>query len=190
MIFPTTKPAESLLSGPGQTRFPRSRDLDLADAVGSFTRHPRAENLANSTVATYVKALNQLNSFLIQQGMPSDVAAIRREHVEAFLVALQDSGHRPATVANRYRSLQQVFRWLVGEDEIRESPRAPGPMDWIVENRVRSSPFWRTARLTWDARRVVTPISSSPSDATVDEVATDRLDVRLRRRLTEAGRSA
>ena len=98
--------------------------LDLADAVGSFTRHLRAENLAASTVATYVKALNQLNSFLIQQGMPSDVAAIRREHVEAFLVALQDSGHRPATVANRYRSLQQVFRWLVNEDEIHDSPMA------------------------------------------------------------------
>ncbi|HEX7171850.1 MAG TPA: phage integrase N-terminal SAM-like domain-containing protein, partial [Candidatus Limnocylindria bacterium] len=98
--------------------------LDLADAVGSFTRHLRAENLAASTVATYVKALNQLNSFLVQQGMPTDVAAIRREHIEAFLVALSDSGNRPATVANRYRSLQQVFRWLVGEDEIHESPMA------------------------------------------------------------------
>ena len=76
-------------------------NLDLADAVGSFTRHLRAENLAASTVATYVKALNQLSSFLIQKGMPTDVAAIRREHVEAFLVALHDSGHRPATVANR-----------------------------------------------------------------------------------------
>ena len=98
--------------------------LDLVDAVGSFTRHLRAENLAASTVTTYVKALNQLSSFLIQNGMPTDVAAIRREHVEAFVVALQDSGHRPATVANRYRSLQQVFRWLVNEDEIRESPMA------------------------------------------------------------------
>jgi site-specific recombinase XerD len=75
-------------------------------------------------VATYVKALNQLNSFLVQQGMPTDVAAIRREHVEAFLVALSDSSNRPATVANRYRSLQQVFRWLAGEDEIRDSPMA------------------------------------------------------------------
>jgi len=99
-------------------------NLDLADAVGSFTRHLRAENLAASTVATYVKALNQLNSFLIQKGMPSDVAAIRREHIEAFLVALSDAGNRPATVANRYRSLQQVFRWLAGEDEIRDSPMA------------------------------------------------------------------
>ncbi len=99
-------------------------NLDLADAVGSFTRHLRAENLAASTVATYVKALNQLNSFLVQQGMPTDVAAIRREHIEAFLVALSDSGNRPATVANRYRSLQQVFRWLAGEDEIRDSPMA------------------------------------------------------------------
>ncbi len=99
-------------------------NLDLADAVGSLTRHLRAENLAASTVATYVKALNQLNAFLVQQGMATDVAAIRREHIEAFLVALSDSGNRPATVANRYRSLQQVFRWLVGEDEIRDSPMA------------------------------------------------------------------
>ena len=99
-------------------------NLDLADAVGSFTRHLRAENLAPSTVATYVKALNQLHAFLVSKGMPTDVAAVRREHIEAFLVDLQDSGHRPATVANRYRSLQQVFRWLVGEDEIRESPMA------------------------------------------------------------------
>jgi site-specific recombinase XerD len=99
-------------------------NLDLADAVGSFTRHLRAENLAPSTVATYVKALNQLHAFLVSKGMPTDVGAVRREHIEAFLVDLQDSGHRPATVANRYRSLQQVFRWLVGEDEIRESPMA------------------------------------------------------------------
>ncbi len=99
-------------------------NLDLADAVGSFTRHLRAENLAPSTVATYVKALNQLHAFLVSKGMPTDVAAVRREHIEAFLVDLQDSGHRPATVANRYRSLQQVFRWLVGEDEIRDSPMA------------------------------------------------------------------
>jgi site-specific recombinase XerD len=80
--------------------------------------------LAASTVETYLKALNQLNSFLLQQGMPSDVAAIRREHIEAFLEALADAGNRPATVANRYRSLQQVFRWLVGEDEIADSPMA------------------------------------------------------------------
>ena len=109
---------------PSKTVSHAHANLDLADAVGSFTRHLRAENLAPSTVATYVKALHQLNSFLVQQGMPTDVAAIRREHIETFLVALSDSGNRPATVANRYRSLQQVFRWLVGEDEIRDSPMA------------------------------------------------------------------
>lgn len=109
---------------PSKTGLHARANLDLADAVGSFTRHLRAENLAPSTVATYVKALHQLNAFLVRQGMPTDVSAIRREHLEAFLVALQDSGHRPATVANRYRSLQQVFRWLVNEDEIRESPMA------------------------------------------------------------------
>ena len=32
--------------------------------------------------------------------------------------------YRPATAANRYRSLQQFFRWLVDEGEIPASPMA------------------------------------------------------------------
>ncbi len=37
---------------------------------------------------------------------------------------VQEAGRRPASVANRYRSLQQFFSWLVEDDEIRESPMA------------------------------------------------------------------
>jgi len=52
--------------------------------------------------------------------MPQAVDSIRREHVEAF-VEEQLARLRPASAANRYRSLQQFFRWLVDEGEIRES---------------------------------------------------------------------
>ena len=56
--------------------------------------------------------------------MPTDVAHISREHVEHFLVSLQERGMRPATVSQRYRSLQQFFRWLAEEGEIRATPMA------------------------------------------------------------------
>jgi site-specific recombinase XerD len=55
--------------------------------------------------------------------MPTDVAKIKREHLEAFIADLLERW-KPATAANRYRGLQQYFRWLVDEGEIRESPMA------------------------------------------------------------------
>jgi site-specific recombinase XerD len=68
-------------------------------------------------------ATEQLDVFLAAQGMPRTVAAIHREHIEAYIDDLLGR-LRPASAANRYRSLQQFFRWLVDEGEIGESPMA------------------------------------------------------------------
>ncbi len=53
--------------------------------------------------------------------MPTDVAKLRRQHVEAFIAHLLES-RKPATAANRYRALSAFFRWCLEEDEIRDSP--------------------------------------------------------------------
>lgn len=98
--------------------------LTVDQAKASFARSLRAANKAPRTVQTYLDGLDHFERFLAERGMPRDVGAIRREHVEAFLVALQEAGRRPASVANRYRSLQQFFRWLVEDDEIPASPMA------------------------------------------------------------------
>ena len=45
--------------------------------------------------------------------MPAPLEGIRREHIEAFLVALQDGGARPATVSLAYRCLQAFWKWAV-----------------------------------------------------------------------------
>jgi site-specific recombinase XerD len=55
--------------------------------------------------------------------MPTAVAAIRREHVEAFIEE-QLERWKPTTASVRFRALQQLFRWLVEEGEITESPMA------------------------------------------------------------------
>jgi site-specific recombinase XerD len=90
--------------------------------LASFTRHLRAENKAPLTITTYTKAVQALAAFVVDQGMPTDPRNLHREHVEAYLVDLQDRGHKAATVAQRFRSLQQFFKWLKEEGEIASSP--------------------------------------------------------------------
>jgi site-specific recombinase XerD len=53
--------------------------------------------------------------------MPTKVSAISRDHIEHFLAELFDRT-APATVAKHYRSLQQLFRFLLEDGEIAHSP--------------------------------------------------------------------
>ena len=71
---------------------------DVLPNLASFTRHLRAENKSPATITTYGKAVLQLADFLAAAGTPTLVASIRREHVEAFLIDLQDH-HLTATFA-------------------------------------------------------------------------------------------
>ena len=96
---------------------------DLAVNRTSFARHLRAANLTPATVTTYLASLDRFADFLAAQGMPQDVAAIRREHVEAFIED-QLARWRPATALNRYSGLQAFFRWATEEGEVRQSPLA------------------------------------------------------------------
>jgi site-specific recombinase XerD len=96
---------------------------DFAANARSFARHLRAANKSPNTIKAYLDAVGRLDGFLETRGMPRTVATIRREHVEAF-VEDQLARLKPASAANRYRSLQQFFKWLVDEGEVRESPMA------------------------------------------------------------------
>jgi site-specific recombinase XerD len=52
-----------------------------------------------------------------------DVTQLERSHLEAF-IAEQLTKHTAATASNRFKSLQQFFRWCVEEEEIDVSPMA------------------------------------------------------------------
>jgi site-specific recombinase XerD len=96
---------------------------DIQVNAASFARHLRAANKAPNTIKSYLEAVARFDAFLEARGMPRQVAHIRREHAESF-VADQLARLKPASAANRYRSLQQFFKWLVDEGEVRESPMA------------------------------------------------------------------
>jgi site-specific recombinase XerD len=89
--------------------------------MGSWQLHLRAERKSPKTMQTYTEGAEQFAAFLEARGMPQDVTAITREHVEAFIVELLET-KAPATAQNRYRALQQLFNWLAAEGEIVESP--------------------------------------------------------------------
>jgi site-specific recombinase XerD len=96
---------------------------ELAALLPSWARSLRAENKSPRTVTAYLSGGQQLLNFLQASGMPTTVDAIRREHVEAFIEHVLEN-NRSSTAGTRYRGLQQLFRWLLEEGEIQESPMA------------------------------------------------------------------
>lgn len=96
---------------------------DMAGNVISFARHLRAANLTPATQRTYLDSLDRLAHFLEASGMPTDVSAMRREHLEAFIED-QLARWKPTTAANRYSGIRPFFAWLVDEGEIKVNPMA------------------------------------------------------------------
>jgi site-specific recombinase XerD len=96
---------------------------DIAVNAASFARHLRAENLSRRTLETYMESVAQFARYLEAQGMPLDVASVKREHVESFIESLLGRW-KPATASCRYRALKVFFEWLREEGEVRESPMA------------------------------------------------------------------
>src|SRR3954470_16876601 len=80
----------------------------------SFKRSLQAENKSPRTIQAYTEAVRLFGTFLATRGMPTDVANIRREHVEAFIADIL-ARWKPATAHARYRSLHSFFKWLADE---------------------------------------------------------------------------
>ncbi len=95
---------------------------DLAALLPDWRRCLRASNKAPLTIDSYLAAGRGLLTFLHGAGMPTAVENINREHLESYMVGMQGRGLAPATVAKHYRSLEQLFRWLVDDGEIERSP--------------------------------------------------------------------
>jgi hypothetical protein len=88
-----------------------------------WARHLRAINLAPSTIDSYQRVGRDFLAYLEQQGMPTGASTVTREHVESYLADMFGRVSA-ATVAKHYRSLQQLWRWLVDDGEIQVSPMA------------------------------------------------------------------
>jgi site-specific recombinase XerD len=123
------------------------RVSDLRLLVPDFERALRAAGKQPKTLRVYGDAARLLIDFFIANGMPTDAEKIRREHVETFILD-QLERYAPATANQRYRSLAQLFKYLVEEGEISSSPMAQMKPPIVPESRV-------TVISTEDLRRLL-----------------------------------
>lgn len=99
--------------------------------VRSWTRAIRS--LSPKTVKLYTAAAADFGAWLDSTDgpdvdepvdRPAQVADIAARHVHGWRNHLTARGNAPATVSNKYRGLQQLFNWLVEEDELATHPMA------------------------------------------------------------------
>jgi|SRR5579875_1094081 len=94
---------------------------EITVLLPSWRLHLEAANLSPRTIRAYTDDGALFARYLADKGMPTTVASIRREHVEAF-IASELERTAPSSAATRYRSLQQLFKWLDDEGEVAGSP--------------------------------------------------------------------
>jgi site-specific recombinase XerD len=93
----------------------------ISEMAVDFDLSLAAQNKSVSTRKVYGTAVNQLAAFLAERGMPTAVASLRREHVEAFVADVLERASA-STAKTRYGGLQVFFKFLVDEGELTESP--------------------------------------------------------------------
>lgn len=106
--------------------------LDDKTAIDSFSLALRASGRKDRTEGTYLKALAYLQRFLIAKRMPP-VASVTAEHLREYFNSMYQRGLQNSTVSIHYRALQQFYKWLVSEGELRENPLARIPPPRVEE---------------------------------------------------------
>jgi site-specific recombinase XerD len=97
---------------------------DFAPTLRAWARHLKARDKAPKTISNYLSAGQLLATWLrLDRSLPTDFAEVDHHHLDAFFGWMFDQGSAPGSVANRYRALQQLFKWLCEvEEEIDRTP--------------------------------------------------------------------
>ena len=94
----------------------------VAEMAESWARSLRARNARPETQRTYGAAVEQFGAFLVERGMPTEVAKITREHVEAFIERLLAT-RSASTAKTRFGGLKTFFKYVCeDEGEVERSP--------------------------------------------------------------------
>lgn len=95
----------------------------VREMAEDFSLSLQAQNKSKATQTTYLTGVRQFADFLDAHGMPTQVAHVRREHVEAFIADLTAT-RSASTAKTRYGALQVFWRFVVDEGEAEHDPMA------------------------------------------------------------------
>lgn len=126
------------------------RSESWAVLLRDWDRSLRAGNHPETTRYNYVLAASQLAAYL-GQGMPEaggacDPASVDGRQVVAFQASVVESCSA-GTGLNKYKALQQFFRWLVAEGEVERSPMSEVPKPKAVQELVEVLSDEQTRRI-------------------------------------------
>lgn len=105
---------------------------DLRTLLPDWERRLKYLNRAPSTIAGYLRVVEEFIEFLRERELPTRAPEITRGHLESYFVYLSERPHKrtgkplsAANTARHYRTLQQLFKWLHEiEEEIERNPFA------------------------------------------------------------------
>jgi Phage integrase, N-terminal SAM-like domain len=145
----------------------------LPDLARSFERHLRAENKSERTVEDLPGGRPAPGGLPVRRGV--GLAEADRAHIQAFLADLL-ARWKPATAANRYRSLKVFYAWLEEEGEIAADPMAKMKPRPFPSSRCLSCPMTRCGGCS----RPVLARTSRPAGSRSGPLTADRpLDCRF-----------
>lgn len=92
----------------------------------SWERHLLVAKKSPQTIKSYLEAGRLLAAWArADPDRPQSYPELTRDHLQSFILDEEKRGMAPSSTANRYRSLQQLYKWLVDvEDELPVSPFA------------------------------------------------------------------
>ena len=106
------------------TRLAEASDLGtFTTLIPQWERSLRAANKSPRTVQSYGESARQLQAFLAESFGITEVAKVTREHLETFIEQLL-AHWKPTTASVRFRSIQQLYKWLEEEGEVTTNPMA------------------------------------------------------------------
>ncbi len=90
--------------------------------IASWSRSKRAEGRSEATIEAYENDTRRLAEHLASRG--HELSTARRGDLEACLAEGREAGLAPATLARRFRSWKQFYRWAEEEEEVAANPMA------------------------------------------------------------------
>ena len=140
------------------SRKPKQLDAgSFQPEISSFRLHLAAEGKAAKTVRTYTEAVQWFAvAHLLQQDSRDTWEQVDGHDIQQWMSRLLDR-YSGAYASNRYRALQQFFKWLAAEDELPDptagcSPRRV-PQQLIAASRLTSQLFIRVLSVRRDLAR-------------------------------------
>jgi site-specific recombinase XerD len=99
--------------------------MNLSEALQSFIKHLEEQKRSQSTITAYTKDIEQLNSFLSQEGNIEKVDEVETENLNSYVEKTKSDkkySYTLKTVSRKINSMKTYFKFLFSNQVINNNP--------------------------------------------------------------------